>query len=45
LLRADIHALFDLYLIRIDRRAHTVRIAPNLAGTVYAELRGVTLRS
>ncbi|WP_161809495.1 HNH endonuclease [Stenotrophomonas panacihumi] len=45
LLRADIHTLFDLYLISIDPPTRTVCISPKLARTMCAELRGVTLRN
>lgn len=38
LLRADLHTLFDLYLISIDARKHRVLIAPTLEGTCYADL-------
>lgn len=45
LLRADIHTLFDLYLISVDPETRTVCVAPKLAGTTYGELQGVTLRN
>lgn len=40
LLRADIHTLFDLFLLRIDPTSLTVEISPKLIGTEYASLRG-----
>ena len=40
LLRADIHTLFDLFLLRIDPMSLTVEISPKLIGTEYASLRG-----
>jgi hypothetical protein len=39
LLRADIHTLFDLFLLSVDPSSWTVRIAPSLAGA-YGELEG-----
>jgi len=45
LLRADIHTLFDLYLISIDPETRTICVAPNLTETTYASLQGVTLRN
>jgi len=39
LLRADLHTLFDLYLISIDARKRRVLIAPTLEGTCYAGLK------
>jgi hypothetical protein len=44
LLRADIHNLFDLKLIRIDPASMCVAVSPALAGTGYAALDGVALR-
>lgn len=44
LLRSDVHTLFDLGLISIDPSTLRVLIAPELAGTVYAALGGVSLR-
>jgi predicted restriction endonuclease len=35
LLRADLHTLFDLYLIRINPTTLRVEISPNLAATPY----------
>lgn len=40
LLRADIHTLFDLGLIRIDPIERTVSVAPSLMGTDYQTLEG-----
>jgi hypothetical protein len=42
LLRADIHTLFDLFLLSIDPRTWTVHIAPQLA-TSYVTLDGAKL--
>ncbi|AFC84751.1 HNH endonuclease [Frateuria aurantia] len=38
LLRADIHTLFDLYLLSIDPSTLRVRVSPQLQATSYAEL-------
>lgn len=43
LLRADIHTLFDLFLITVDADTMLVRIAPALAGSEYEPLDGATL--
>jgi HNH endonuclease len=40
LLRADIHTLFDLDLIRIDPDSMKVVLAPKLRGTCYKEFEG-----
>jgi hypothetical protein len=40
LLRADIHTLFDLYLIGIDSTTHRIKLAPPIKGTAYVELEG-----
>lgn len=40
LLRADIHTLFDLYLVTVDPETMKVRIDPSLAKTCYGELDG-----
>lgn len=40
LLRADIHTLFDLDLVRIDPQALVVDLAPALYSTSYGELAG-----
>ncbi len=39
LLRADLHTLFDLYLIAIDAKRQRVQIAPALQETCYAKLK------
>ena len=44
LLRADIHTLFDLFLISAEPRTLKVVISLRLVGSAYAELQGVTLR-
>ena len=43
LLRADIHTLYDRYLLSIDPETNTVHVAPNLANTCYAELAGKSI--
>ena len=43
LLRADLHTLFDLNLIGIDPKDHSVRVSHKLRGTVYRELDGSRL--
>src|SRR4051794_4193961 len=40
LLRADVHNLFDSYVLSIDPDTSTVRIAPNLLKSSYATLEG-----
>lgn len=40
ILRADLHTLFDLFLITVDADTHRVRVSPGLAGTEYAEFDG-----
>ncbi len=45
LLRADIHTLFDLYLISVDPETRKVCVAPRLAGTTYGELHGAALHN
>lgn len=45
LLRADIHTLFDLYLLTIHPESRKVVIAPELQGSCYAELEGKELAS
>jgi len=45
LLRADIHALFDLGLIRIDANSLTVWASSKLDGSEYARLRESELSS
>jgi hypothetical protein len=44
LLRADLHTLFDLGLLRIDPVDHHVELAPTLVATEYQQLQGRTLR-
>jgi len=44
LLRADLHTLFDLNLIVVDPSSLTVRLAPQIRDSVYAELEGRSLR-
>ncbi|AFZ13605.1 hypothetical protein Cri9333_2755 [Crinalium epipsammum PCC 9333] len=43
LLRADIHTLFDLYLITVDPATKQIRIAPELKGSTYGEIEGKQL--
>ncbi|WP_239591021.1 HNH endonuclease [Vitreimonas flagellata] len=43
LLRADLHTLFDLHLIRIDPHSRLVCIDASLKGTPYWDLNGATL--
>jgi len=43
LLRADIHTLFDLYLVGVDTSTMQICVAPNLAGSCYWELTGRAL--
>lgn len=42
-LRADIHTLFDLGLLRIEPETRTVSIAPTLLGSEYEQFSGVVL--
>ncbi len=44
LLRADIHALFDLGLITVDPETLTVVVAPHLQAGSYANLHGSSLK-
>jgi hypothetical protein len=44
LLRADVHALFDLGLISVDTATMTLLLAPDLAKTSYGGLSGNQLR-
>lgn len=44
LLRADIHTLFDLYLIGVMPNTLTVVVSEKLKGTIYRELEGTRLR-
>jgi HNH endonuclease len=43
LLRADLHTLFDLNLIGIEPTTATIRLAPELRQTSYADLQGKKL--
>lgn len=45
LLRADIHTLFDLYLISIDPNTSKVVVSSSLLNTCYKELDGKPLKS
>ncbi|MBD2148679.1 HNH endonuclease [Pseudanabaena sp. FACHB-1277] len=45
LLRADIHTLFDLYLISIDPDTSKVVVSSSLLNTCYKELNGKPLKS
>jgi len=45
LLRADVHTLFDLYLIGVDPRSMSVSLAPQLRHSSYADLEGRRLAS
>jgi hypothetical protein len=45
LLRADIHTLFDLYLISIDPDTNKVVISSSLLNTCYKDLNGKPLKS
>jgi hypothetical protein len=44
LLRTDLHTLFDLGLITVDAATMTILVAPVLAGSMYAEFDGRTIR-
>lgn len=44
LLRADLHALFDMGLLRISPVSHRIDLHPNLRRTEYASLQGQQLR-
>jgi len=44
LLRADIHTLFDLYLLAVDPESRRVVLPERLAGSVYGPLAGTALR-
>jgi predicted RNA-binding protein with PUA-like domain len=44
LLRADLHVLFDLGLLRVDPESLTVELDPSLRGSPYTELSGRKLR-
>lgn len=43
LLRADVHTLFDLYLVGVEAATMRICVAPSLAGSSYAELAGTPL--
>lgn len=44
ILRADLHALFDLGLLAIDSATMSVRLAPQLMQTSYRELASIVVR-
>ena len=44
LLRADIHTLFDIYLIAIDPKTMLIQLAPQLSHSQYAQYEGTPLR-
>jgi hypothetical protein len=44
LLRADIHTLFDLGLLKVEPKSMLVQIHPNLHSTFYETLNGKKLR-
>ncbi|MCF7699953.1 HNH endonuclease [Loktanella sp. M215] len=44
LLRRDIHALFDLFLLSIDAESGQVLVSPKLDRSLYAKLRGRVVR-
>lgn len=44
LLRADLHKLFDLYMLRIDPQARTVHLCDELKASEYAPFEGRRLR-
>ena len=43
LLRADIHTLFDLFLLTVEASTMRVRVAPLLAGSEYEALDGISI--
>lgn len=43
LLRADVHTLFDLYLISVEPKSRRVQAAPSIIGTEYGSLNGSKL--
>lgn len=45
LLRADLHLLYDAYLISVEPDTHAVRLSEHLAGTDYANLNQQRLRA
>jgi putative restriction endonuclease len=44
LLRADIHTLFDLYLLWVDPKTRVVRLDPSLKDTEYEQYEGMQVR-
>jgi putative restriction endonuclease len=44
LLRADLHTLFDLGLLAVNSKDHTVMLSPKLEGSPYNEFVGVKVR-
>ncbi|WP_314102451.1 HNH endonuclease [uncultured Stenotrophomonas sp.] len=40
LLRADVHTLFDLFLIGVEPTTMQICVAPSLAASIYAQLKG-----
>lgn len=45
LLRADLHTLFDCYLIEIDPETRAVRVSSDILATEYGKLNGTALRA
>ncbi|MEB0206087.1 HNH endonuclease [Pseudomonas sp. CCC3.1] len=45
LLRADLHTLFDLYLIAIEPSTQLIHLAPALSGSDYAQYQGLPLKT
>ncbi|WP_407669362.1 HNH endonuclease [Ornithinimicrobium avium] len=43
LLRADLHALFDLFQLTVEADSLKVRVSPALQGTEYEALEGTVL--
>ena len=44
LLRADVHKLFDLHMLRIDPQTRTVHLCEELRASEYSDLEGTRLR-
>ncbi len=44
ILRADIHRLFDKYLLAVDTEQMQMKVSPRLASTKYSDLDGIELR-
>lgn len=44
LLRADLHTLFDLYLIAIEPQTRLIRLSPKLCDSAYTQYEGMPLR-